>query len=56
MTRFNKFWTALVAAAGVAAATLGDGDFSSNDVIAIVAAFIGAVGVYAVPNKPPGTP
>jgi hypothetical protein len=45
-----KFWVALSAALGVAVSVTVDGVFSVNDGLAVAAAFVGAVAVYAVPN------
>jgi hypothetical protein len=46
-----KALTALASALGVAASLAPDG-LSSSDWITIALAFLGAVGVYSVPNRP----
>jgi hypothetical protein len=46
-----KFWAALGAACTTAGLVLADG-FSQLDAFAIAAAFLGAIGVYLVPNTP----
>lgn len=53
MGKFNKLWAALAAGLAVAASVLADGDVSSSDVAAIVAAAVGALAVYGIPNKQP---
>jgi len=50
---YNKLIVALVAALAIAGVLIADGNLNSADWIAIVASFVGALGVYAVPNKPP---
>lgn len=50
----RKALTALAAAAVTGAALVADGDLSTTDKWAIAFAFVGALGVYAVPNKPTG--
>lgn len=47
----SKFYTALAAALGVAASVAADG-LTSADWFAIALAFLGALGVYATPNRP----
>lgn len=47
----RKFLVAIVAAAGVAWGFAADGEFSQNDIIGTVLAFMGAVGVERVPNE-----
>jgi len=49
---YAKFVVALGAACATAAGVLADGEFSTADALAVVAAFIGALGVYLVPNTP----
>lgn len=49
----HKFHVALVATVGVAIPLVVDGDVSEKDIIAIVVAFVGALGVFAVKNEPP---
>lgn len=56
MSRYAKFIAALVGAAAEAGVVLADGDASRTDVILIAAAAVTAMSVYAVKNKPPGTP
>jgi len=54
MSKYAKFVTAFVAAAGVIAANLltpTDAD-TVNNVLTAVVALLGALGVYAVPNAP----
>jgi hypothetical protein len=46
----RKFLAALVAAAGVAYAFAADGEFSQNDLVGTVLAFLGAGAVERVPN------
>ena len=45
-----KFLTALASALSVAASVAADG-ITSPDAITIALAFLGALGVYAIPNK-----
>jgi hypothetical protein len=52
MKSYAKFIVAAGAACATAAGLLADGELSSADTLAIVAAFIGALGVYLVPNTP----
>jgi len=52
MSKYAKFLTALGAAAAVAATAVADGSVTSTEVWGIVLAFVGALGVYAVPNTP----
>lgn len=47
----SKFYTALAAALGVAASVAADG-LSSADWFTIALGFLGALGVYHVPNRP----
>lgn len=47
----RKFLVAAVAAAGVAWGFAADGEFSQNDIVGTVLAFMGAAGVYQVPNE-----
>lgn len=49
---FRKGLIALSAAAGVAAAALADRSLDANEAIGVVLAFLGAYGVYRVPNAP----
>jgi hypothetical protein len=49
---FRKAFVAIGAAAGVAAAALADGSFDTNEIIGVILAFLGAYGVYRVPNAP----
>lgn len=50
MTKYRKALAALSAALGVAVSLSADGTLSLNDWLAIAAAFIGAIGVYRLPN------
>lgn len=52
MTSYNKAIAAVAAALAVAASVTSDGNLSLSDVIAILSAAVGALTVYAVPNKP----
>lgn len=52
MSKYAKFITAIVAALTVLGTQIADNDLSRADVIAVIAAFLGALGVYAIPNKP----
>lgn len=52
MTVYNKFIVALAAGLAVAVSVTTDGDVSINDVFAILSAAVGAVAVFAVPNRP----
>jgi len=46
----SKFYTALASALSVAASVAADG-LNSSDAITITLAFLGALGVYAIPNR-----
>jgi len=48
---YNKLIAALTAAVGVLATTISDG-ISATEWVSIALAFLGALGVYAVANKP----
>lgn len=48
----RKFLVAIGAAAGVAVTALADGSLNTTEAIAIGLAFLGALGVYRVPNEP----
>lgn len=52
MSAYNKFVAAIAAALAVAASVTSDGNLSTSDIIAILSAAVGALTVYAVPNKP----
>jgi drug/metabolite transporter (DMT)-like permease len=52
MTNYRKLIAALAAGCGVAASVLADGVLSPADGLAIAAAFLGALGVYAATNTP----
>lgn len=53
LSKYRKFVVALATAAGVLASTVsGHDNFSLNDGIAVVLSFLGALGIYAVPNEP----
>ena len=47
----RKFLVAIGAAVGVAATALVDGAVDTSEAIAIVLAFLGALGVYQVKNE-----
>jgi hypothetical protein len=47
-----KFYAAAVAALGVAVTLASDGVITLADGLAILAAAVGALGVYVAPNKP----
>ena len=49
---YAKLIAALAAALGVALSVTVDGSISLNDGVAIAAAAVGALAVYAVPNTP----
>lgn len=49
-----KFYAAVTAALGVAVSVASDGAISLADGLAILAAAVGALGVYMTPNKPKG--
>lgn len=51
MSKYRKFWVALGAACTVLATCLSDGALDWQEVAAAVVAFLGALGVYAVPNQ-----
>ena len=56
MSKYAKFWVALVVAAIIAALqaaqpALGDGIVSAQEWLTIALAFVGAFAVYAVPNQ-----
>lgn len=51
VTDARKFFTALVAASGVAALALADNSISPTEWLQIGVAFLGALGVYVVSNK-----
>lgn len=55
MTAYSKAIAALAAGLGVALSVTVDGDLSLNDVVAIAAAAVGALAVYATPNRPTTT-
>lgn len=52
VSNIRKFLVAVVAAAGVAVTALTDGAVDTSEGIAIVLAFLGALGVYQVKNEP----
>ena len=52
MSVYSKCIAAATAALAVAGTVLADGHLSVADAITIAAAALGAVGVYAFPNKP----
>jgi uncharacterized membrane protein len=51
MSKYAKLIAALVAALTVLGTQIADNNVSTADVIAVIVAFLGALGVYAVPNK-----
>lgn len=53
MGRYSKLIAAVAAGLGVAVSVTVDDHLSLNDWFAIVFAAVGALTVYAVPNKPP---
>ncbi len=53
MKRIRKFIVAVGAACAVAATALEDGDVTTPEGIVIALAFLGAAGVYRIPNEPP---
>jgi hypothetical protein len=52
LAKYRKFLVALAAALGVAGAAVSDGQISPEEGVAIALAFLGALGVYQVPNEP----
>lgn len=57
MGKYAKFAVAVVTAALIAlGGYLTDGRVTSAEWVAVAIAGLGALGVYAVPNKPPGPP
>jgi hypothetical protein len=50
--QYSKLIVALAAAAGVLGVAAADGSISTSEWIQVALAFIGALGVYSVPNKP----
>lgn len=52
MAHYNKFWVALSAALA-ASLTVGLAEGTVAKYVTVAIAFIGALGVYAVPNNPP---
>ncbi len=48
---YSKFITAIGAAVAVAVAVAADGIIEATDLIQIALAFLGAIGVYVVPNR-----
>ncbi len=52
MQKYTKFIVALAAALGVLAAALADGAVSPTEWVQIALAFVGALGVYQLPNTP----
>lgn len=51
LSTYNKCLVAVASALGVAGSVLADNVCSMSDVVAILAAFVGALAVYVVPNK-----
>jgi hypothetical protein len=52
VAHFRKFIVALAAALSVLGAGLSDGEIDSSEAVAVGLAFLGAYGVYRVPNAP----
>ena len=52
ITKYRKLIVALGAAVGVLVAVSADGTVDTSDAIEAVVAFLGALGVYTVPNTP----
>ena len=48
---YRKLVAALAAALGVAASAAADGSLDSTEAIAVVLAFLGAIGVYRLSNE-----
>jgi hypothetical protein len=53
MAQYRKFIVAAAAFLGVLAAAAADGEFSSQEIAAILVAAFGAFGVFGVANQPP---
>lgn len=51
LARYNKLWVALGAGLGVLATNWSDGHMTASEWVAMAIAFVGALGVYAAPNK-----
>ena len=51
LSRYRKFVVALAAALGVLGSALSDGAVTMEESVAVVLAFLGAVGVYQLPNE-----
>jgi hypothetical protein len=49
--KYSKAIAAVATAVAVAASFAADGEFSVNDTIGTILAFLGAIGVYQVENK-----
>ena len=49
----RKFVVAAAAALGVLGAGMADGTVDANEWIGVCLAFLGAIGVYTVPNEDP---
>lgn len=52
VSRYSKFIAAVVAAVAVVGVHATDGRFTPSEAIESVLAFLGALGVYVVPNTP----
>lgn len=52
MKRYSKFFIAAAMGLTVLAVAVGDGVITSPEVFEIMAAILGPLGVYLVPNKP----
>lgn len=50
----RKFLVALIAALGVLATALADGSVTGSEWVGILIAFLGALGVYSIPNQQKG--
>lgn len=51
VSHVRKFVVALAAALGVLGTALADGAVSSDEAITVALAFLGAIGVYQLPNE-----
>jgi hypothetical protein len=52
VAQFRKFIVALTAALSVLGAGLADGEIDASEGVAVVLSFLGAYGVYRIPNAP----
>lgn len=51
LSKYNKLWVALAAALTVLGSSLADGGLTTAEIVGVVAAFVGAIGVYQVSNR-----